>query len=146
MNERSAASKSPAWFKVVAAIALLWNLLGCLAFAADLSLSPDDVANLSAREQALYAARPAWSVIATAFAVFAGALGCVGLLLSRKWAYALLWLSLLGILVQDFGMFVLAGGARLAGPTAIGLQLVVLLVGIGLVLLARKGITRRWLT
>lgn len=138
-------NKSPRWFKIVAVLALLWNLLGCLAFASDLSLGPEDIAALPAPEQAMYAARPGWSVVATAFAVIAGALGCIGLLLGRKWAYLLLLLSLLGILVQDLGMFVIAGGASLAGPVAIVLQAIVLLVGIGLVLLARTGVNRRWL-
>jgi hypothetical protein len=136
---------TPAWFKVVAALALLWNLLGCVAFFMDLRLSPEDLAALPEAQQALYAARPGWAVAATAVAVFGGALGSVGLLLRRKWAFPVLVLSLLGILVQDFGLFVLADGASLAGPAAVVLQAVVLVVGIGLVLLSRRGIARGWL-
>jgi hypothetical protein len=136
---------TPTWFKVVAALALLWNLLGCVAFFMDLRLSPEDLAALPEAQQALYAARPAWAVAATAIAVFGGALGSVGLLLRRKWAFPVLVLSLLGILVQDFGLFVLADGASLAGPAAVVLQAVVLVVGIGLVLLSRRGIARGWL-
>ena len=136
---------TPVWFKVVAALALLWNLLGCVAFFMDLRLSPEDLAALPEAQQALYAARPAWAVAATAIAVFGGALGSVGLLLRRKWAFPVLVLSLLGILVQDFGLFVLADGASLAGPVAVVLQAVVLVVGIGLVLLSRRGIARGWL-
>ena len=92
---------TPKWFKVVAVIALLWNLLGCLAFAMDLRMTPEDVAALPEAQQALYAARPGWAVVATAVAVIGGALGCLGLLLGRKWAFVLLLLSLAGILVQD---------------------------------------------
>ncbi len=136
---------TPTWFKVVAALALLWNLLGCVAFFFDLRLSPEDLAALPEAQQALYAARPAWAVAATAIAVFGGVLGSVGLLLRRKWAFPVLALSLLGILVQDFGLFVLADGASLAGPVAVVLQAVVLVVGIGLVLLSRRGIARGWL-
>jgi len=136
---------SPTWFKAVAVVALLWNLLGCIAFFSDLRLSPEDLAKLPEAQQALYAARPAWAVAATATAVFGGVLGCLGLLLRKKWALPVLALSLLGILVQDFGLFVLAGGASLAGPVAIAMQGIVLAVGIGLVWLARKGIARGWL-
>ena len=136
---------TPTWFKVVAALALLWNLLGCVAFFFDLRLSPEDLAALPEAQQALYAARPTWAVAATAIAVFGGALGSVALLLRRKWAFPVLVLSLLGILVQDFGLFVLADGASLAGPVAVVLQAVVLVVGIGLVLLSRRGIARGWL-
>ncbi len=136
---------APAWFKVVAVLALLWNVLGCVAFFADLHLSPAELAQLPEAQQALYAARPAWAVAATGLAVFGGVLGCLGLLLRRKWAVVVLALSLLGIVVQDFGLFVLVDGASLAGPVAVVMQAVVLLVGIALLLLARKASARGWL-
>lgn len=137
--------KSPVSLKVVAIVALLWNLLGCLAFFSDLRLSPDDLARLPEAQQALYAARPGWAVVATAVAVFGGVLGSIGLLLRRKWAFPVFVLSLLGILVQDFGLFVLADGATLAGPVAVAMQAIVLAVGIGLVWFSRRAITRGWL-
>ena len=137
--------KAPAWFKVVAVVALLWNLLGCFAFFSDLRLTPEDLAKLPEAQQALYAARPGWAVAATAAAVFGGVLGSIGLLLGRKWARPAFVVSLLGILVQDFGLFVLADGASLAGPVAIVMQGIVLAAGIELVLLSRKGIARGWL-
>ena len=136
---------TPTWFKVVAVLALLWNLLGCLAFFSDLRISPEDLAKLSEAQQALYAARPGWAVAATALAVFGGALGSIGLILRKRWALPVFVLSLLGILVQDFGLFVLADGASLAGPVAVVMQAVVLAVGIALILLSRKGIARGWL-
>ena len=136
---------TPTWLKVVAIAALLWNLLGCFAFFSDLRLSPEDLAKLPEAQQALYAARPGWAVAATAVAVFGGVLGSIGLLLGKKWALPIFVLSLLGILVQDFGLFVLAKGASLAGPVAVVMQGLVLAVGIGLVLLSRKGIARGWL-
>lgn len=136
---------TPTWFKIVAVMALLWNLLGCFAFFSDLRLSPEDLAKLPEAQQALYAARPGWAVAATAVAVFGGVLGSIGLLLGKKWALPTLVLSLLGILVQDFGLFVLAKGASLAGPVAVAIQGIVLAIGIGLVLLSRKGIARSWL-
>jgi len=136
---------TPTWFKVVAVLALLWNLLGCFAFFSDLRLTPDDLARLPETQQALYAARPGWTVAATAIAVFGGALGSIGLLLRKKWALPVFVLSLLGILIQDFGLFVLADGASLAGPVAVVMQAVVLAVGVSLVMLSRKGISRSWL-
>jgi hypothetical protein len=137
--------KSPVWFKITAVVALLWNLLGCLAFAGDLMLTADDVAKLPEAHQAMYAARPGWSVVATAVAVVGGALGCIALLMKSKWAYALFALSLIGILVQDYAMFVLIDGAALAGSVAVILQGIVLLVGVLLVLLSRRAIARNWI-
>ena len=138
-------NKLPRWFTIVAVVALLWNVVGCIAAAADLRISPDDVAKLSAAQQALYNARPDWAVAATALAVLGGVLGCVGLLLRKRWAFFVLVLSLIGILVQDYGLFVLVDGASLAGPSAVVTQGLVLAIGIGLVLLSRRAITRGWL-
>lgn len=135
----------PKWFTIVAVIALLWNLLGCVAFFADLHLSPQDVAQLSAAEKTLYDARPNWALAATALAVLGGAVGCIGLLLRRKWARIPFWLSLFGLLVQDFGLFVLVDGVALAGSVAVVMQSIVLLVAIGLVVLGTRAIRRGWL-
>ncbi|HEX7769421.1 MAG TPA: hypothetical protein VF422_05275 [Dokdonella sp.] len=138
-------SKPPAWFLPVAIVALLWNLLGCFAFASDLMLTPADIAKLEPGQQALYAARPGWAVAATAAAVIGGALGCLGLILRKRWAMPLFVVSLAGVVLQDIGLFALADGASLAGPVALALQGVVLLVAIGLVLLARTAIRRQWI-
>ena len=139
-------TQAPKWFRAAAIIALLWNILGCLAFVADLQLKPEDIAKLPEAQQALYASRPAWSVAATAIAVFGGTLGCIGLILKRKWAFVLLLLSLLGILGQDIAMFVLANAAEAAGSFAIVLQSVVLIVGVWLVLLCRKAMASGWIS
>lgn len=138
--------QAPKWFSVVAIIALVWNILGCMAFVIDMQLTPEDIAKLPEAQQALYLAHPAWAAAATAVAVFSGALGSIALLRRRKWAFGLLLLSLLGIMAQDVALFVVADGIALAGPVAVVLQFVVLLVGISLAVLSRKGITRGWLT
>ncbi|WP_343225017.1 hypothetical protein [Luteimonas sp. MC1895] len=126
-------------------LALLWNLLGCVALFSDLGLSSDDIARLPEAQQALHAARPGWAVAATAIAVFGGALGSIGLLLRRMWAFAAFAISLFGILMQDVGLFVLEDGLHLAGPVAVVMQAVVLVVGIALVILSRKALARGWL-
>ena len=107
--------------------------------------TPADIAAMSAEQQALHAARPAWAIVATALAVIGGALGCIGLILRKRWALPLFVVSLVGVVVQDIGMFVLADGASLAGMPAVALQGVVLLVAIGLVVLARKADRNGWI-
>lgn len=138
-------NKAPGWYVPTAIVALLWNLMGCMAYLGDVRMTPEDVAKLSEAQQALYNSRPMWAVAATAIAVWGGAAGCVGLILRKRWSQPLLIASLLGVLVQDFGMFVLSGAAAEAGPVAIVLQAVVLAVAVALVMMARKGIARGWL-
>lgn len=120
-------------------------MLACVAFIGDLRLTAADIAQMPVEHRALYAARPAWAVAATAVAVFGGVLGCIALLMRKKWALPVFVLSLIGLIVQDIGLFVLADAIRLAGPVVAVLQGVVLIVAIGLILLSRKGIARGWL-
>jgi hypothetical protein len=101
----------PKWFLPVAIIALLWNLLGCFAYLSDVMLKPEDIAKMSAAQQAMYHARPAWSISATAIAVWGGAAGSLGLILRKRWANLLLIASLLGLVGQDVYLFGMSGGA-----------------------------------
>lgn len=135
---------APKWYLPVAITALLWNLMGCAAYLSDVMLSPDDIAKMTAAQQAMYAARPAWSVAATAIAVWVGAAGCIGLILRKRWATPLFFASLAGVLVQDASLIMLSGTASL-GATVLVLQGLVLLIAIVLVLYARMAAARGWL-
>lgn len=108
-------------------------------------LTPQDVAAFPDAQRALHAARPAWAVIATAVAVIGGALGSIALLLRRRWAFVLLVASLLGLVAQDIGLFVLADGGALGGPVVVVLQALVFVIALLLVWLARHAGARGWL-
>jgi hypothetical protein len=141
-----ALNASPRWFRPVAGVGLLWNLLGCVAYLADVTMSPERLSRMTAAQQALYAARPAWAVAATATAVWLGAAGCLGLLLRKRWSTWALILSLAGILGQDLWLFVLSGAAAQGRAVAFVLQGLVLVVGVSLVTLARKATALGWLS
>ena len=136
-------STTPQWFLPVTVLALMWNLLGCFAYLSDVTMTPEEVAQMSAADQALYAARPAWAVAATAIAVWGGAAGSLGLILRKRWALPLLVASLAGVIAQDVGLFFLSDAqARL--PVMV-LQGFVLVVAVALVWLARKAAAQGWL-
>ena len=137
--------QAPKWFLPVAIVALLWNLLGCVAYLADVMITPEALAKMTAAQQAMYHARPAWSVGATAIAVWGGAAGCVGLIMRKRWATPLLIASLAALVVQDVSLYMLTSAN--AGPDmdAAALQGCVLLIGVGLVLLARKATAQGWI-
>lgn len=138
-------NKPPAWFTVVAVVALLWNLAGLIAVGADMSLSASDIAALPEAQRALHAARPGWSVLGSGLAVVAGTLGCVFLLLKRRWAFWAFAASLAGIVVQDLGLFGTAGAAQVLGPAVVGMQAMVAVIAVSLLVLSRKAITSAWL-
>lgn len=138
-------NNAPKWLSPVAVVALLWNLLGCYAWVTDMRATPEQIAAMGQDMVRLHAALPPWLPTATGVAVLGGAVGCLGLLLRKRWATKLLWLSLAGVVGQDAGLFVIAGGASLAGMAATVLQAVVLAVAIVLVLLARRAERAGWL-
>ncbi len=135
----------PKWYMPAAIAGLLWNLLGCAAYLADVMLSEEALAAMTEAQQAVYAVRPSWAVAATAIAVWGGALGCVGLILRKRWALPVLVASLVGVIVQDLGLFVLTDAGALAGPSVYGLQGLVFVVSLGLVMFARKAAASRWI-
>ncbi len=137
-------TKPPIWFSSVLVVALLWNILGLLAVIADVRLSAADIAALPAQQQALYAARPMWSVLASVVAVVGGTLGCAALLFRRKWAVLLLYASLVGVVIQDTGIFIIAGGAKLGGVPFV-LQGLVFLIAVFLIVLAHHASRTSWL-
>ncbi len=136
---------TPKWFMPVAIVALLWNMVGCWAYLSDVRLTPEDVAKMPEQAQALYHSRPAWAVAAYALAVWGGALGCLGLVLRKRWAVPVLIVSLVGLVLQDLGMFVLSGTGNLIPAPVYFLQGLVFLIAVGLVLLARRAAARGWL-
>ncbi|GAB1595546.1 hypothetical protein [Lysobacter claricitrinus] len=126
----------PKWLRPVAIVAVLWNVLGCLAFAADARISASDIARMPIEQQHLYAARPGWSVVGTAVAVIAGVLGSVALTQPHRIAWPLLLASLIGVLVQDAGLVIASGG--MPATPALAMQGLVLVIAIVLALLAHR--------
>jgi hypothetical protein len=129
----------------VAVVALLWNLLGCVAYLMGVMMSAEQLAELSEAEQAIQASRPVWSIGATAIAAWFGALGSLGLILRHRWAVPVLTVSLLGVIVQDLELFLLNDGVALAGGGVYAVQGAVLLIAVGLVLLARRARAAGWI-
>ena len=135
----------PRWWLPITIVALLWNLVGCMAYLMYVRMTPEQIAALTPAQQELLNGRPAWAVAASAIAVWGGALGSLGLILRKRWALPVLIASLLGVLGQDFAMFVLADVTAVYGIVPLVLQCIVLLIAIGLILLARRGIARGWI-
>ena len=130
-------SPAPVWLRIVAVLALLWNLYGVYAYLQTGGALPGGDPAMMAE------ARPAWVTAAFAVAVFAGALGSLGRLLLKRWAKLLLLLSLLCVLAEDVWQFVL----REAGPDKDPiLPFAVNLVAILLVWLAYTADRRGWLS
>ena len=84
-------------FWAIGAVALIWNVMGCINFF--MQMNPDALADYPEAARSLVEGRPGWATGAFAIAVFGGALGCLLLLLRKSAAYYLFIASLLGVIV-----------------------------------------------
>ena len=137
--------KPPVWFWVVSAIALLWNLMGVLAYLGQAFATPEMMEAMPEADRLMIEQRPAWATAAFAIAVWGGALGSLLLLLRRGLAHLILVLSLAGIVVQMTYNLFIAETTVDYGPAQVSMIIMIPLVGILLILLAKKGKQAGWL-
>lgn len=138
-------SLAPIWFRISAALALIWNLLGVAAYIAQATITEAQLAALPHAQRLLYESTPGWATAAFATAVFAGALGSLLLVLRRSVATPILILSLLAVLVQMFHSFFMSSSFAVYGPGGLIMPVLVIVIAIGLVWLGRKGQKLDWL-
>lgn len=143
MSEASK-NRAPKWFMIVAAILLVWNLLGVMAYIMQVTMSPEALAALPEAQREIYETTPAWATAAFAIAVNGGALGCLLLLLKRNLAGLFLQLSLAGVLVQMYHAFFISKSIEVFSTGDLVMPVMVIVIAIYLVMLAAKARVNRW--
>ena len=124
-------------FKIIAIVALIWNLIGVYAYLSQVYLTTEEKALLPKESQDFYAHAPSWYTGAFAIAVFAGAFGCLFLLLRKSVAKTLLLLSFIGVLTQSVYNFFIQTDMTISGA-ALGGSIFIILVSVFLVWYSRK--------
>ena len=137
-------SKAPKWFMIVAALLLVWNLMGVMAYIMQVTMSAEAFAALPEAQRQLYENTPKWATAAFAIAVNGGALGCALLLLRRNLAGLFLRLSLAAVLVQMFYAFFMSRSFEVFGPGGMVMPVMVIVLAVYLVMLAAKAKTKGW--
>ena len=140
------AAQRPMSFRVVAIVALLWNLFGLFSFYTNVTATPAVIASWPEAQQQIAAATPRWVFVAFAIATIAGVLGSLGLLLGKRWAVPVLLLSLPAVLVQFGSIYALTPAWVLTGIGGAILPLCIGAFGLFLWWYARKAAARGWLT
>ncbi|MBE0456405.1 hypothetical protein [Pseudoalteromonas prydzensis] len=138
-------STTPTWLKSVAWAALVWNLLGVIAFIMQLLMTPEMISKLPVDQQAAYSNTPLWSTLAFAVAVFAGTVGCIFLLLKNAIARVCFALSLIAIFIQQFYNFIVINSIELLGASAVFMPLLVIIIAVLLLQLSHRGKQQGWL-
>ncbi|MGX5202476.1 hypothetical protein [Aliikangiella sp. IMCC44632] len=130
--------KSKAAVKTINIIALIWNILGLMAFIMHLSMSPEMISQLPPEQQALYTNVPDWLEIAFGAAVIGGTLGCIALLIGNAFAVPLFIISLIGVLAQNYHSFFMSNTFEVMGNSAMVMPILVILIAIYLVVYSLK--------
>ncbi len=145
MSDQSS-TKVPTSFWVISVAALIWNLLGMMAYVMQVTMNEATLAAMPAAERAVYESMPGWGVSAFAIAVTAGVLACLVLLLRKAWAVPLFILSLVAVIVQDFAALFVAGALQGMGPTSAIMPIVVLGIGIYMIVYSRSAREKGWIS
>ena len=122
----------------IALAALVWNLLGLMAFVMQVSMTPEQVAALPAADRAVHDATPSWLTAAFALAVGGGVLGSIGLLLRQRWAVAAFTVSLAALVVQIVGGYLVTPMWQASGAAGAAFPAVLLAIAAALLSYARR--------
>ncbi|HEY1604595.1 MAG TPA: hypothetical protein VGF77_03255 [Allosphingosinicella sp.] len=135
----------PAWYWIVAVLALLWEAGGCYAYLSSVTMKTADVGGYSPAQRAIFDAMPAWVWAAYAVAVWVGLTGALALLIRQSWARLAFIVSLAAAIVQ-FGWVLLATPAlKTLGPSATAVPICVIVAGTFLIWFAGEAARRGWL-
>ena len=80
----TATNKPKTAFWIIAVIALIWNLMGVMAYLGQAYMTDETKALLPEAEKALYNNVPIWVTAAFAIAVFGGVLASIALLMRKQ--------------------------------------------------------------
>lgn len=142
MDEIREAPPVPAWFWIIAVLALLFEAFGCLMYYTQVSADP---ATLPVDQRAMWQATPAWMVAAYAVAVWVGLAGAVLLLLRRRHAVPLLLVSLIAVVVQFGGILVVPDLRDMVPPDAYAAPIAIFLIAYGIWHFSLHARKRGWL-
>ena len=123
---------------VIAVAALAWNLVGLMMFVLRVAMQPAQVAALSPADRSVYHATPPWVLAAFGVAVLAGVAGSLGLLARRRWAVPAFAVSLVALLLQVAGTYVVTPAWSAYGAAGLGMPIVLIVVGVLLLRQARR--------
>jgi hypothetical protein len=136
--------KLPTHFWIVAIAAVIWNVLGVIAYIMEVTMSEEAMAALPEARQALYAAQPAWVTGAFAIAVFAGLLGSIALALRKSLATPIFVVSLVAVVVQMFYAFVLSNMLDVMGASSAIMPSVIIVIAAALVWFSTRARAKGW--
>lgn len=140
MNDR--VRNTPGWFWIVVLFALLFEASGCFLYWIQVSADP---ATMPVDQRSIREATPAWITAAYAIAVWVGLAAAVLLALRRRHAIALFFVSLIAVIVQFGGIFLIPDLRQMLPPDAYAGPIVIAVIAYGLWHFSRIASARGWI-
>lgn len=137
----NSSTKPNTTFWIVSVIALIWNVMGVMAYLGQVYMDEASLQAMTAEDQAYYTNVPAWVTAAFAIAVFSGALGSIALLVRKKVAHTLFIISLIAVLAQSTYSFFMQDDIQLTGTRMIW-PLLIIAIAFYLVYFSKKGVQK----
>ena len=132
MNQETKSSV-PRWYWVIAAVALLWNLMGCAFFAIEIFAQEAAMESMTQAQKEWARSIPRWIYFVYGVAVTTGVAGSIGLFLRKNWTIATFAICLAAVTVQMVYTMLIGGGLQVMGPS--GLVMPSMVIGIAAALL-----------
>ena len=145
LSNMSTTSKTATSFWVISIIALIWNIMGLIAFFGDIFISQEALAALPDAQRELYESTPSWLRIFYGIAVFGGTLGCIALLIKKSFAIPLFIISLIAIVIQMGFSFFMTNAVEVNGIISIIMPIIVIAIAIFLLWYARHSKAKGWI-
>lgn len=138
MSEKEKKGTEP-WFWLVGIVAVMWNLMGVVAYLMQAYMSPETLAAMEEAQRTLYENQPAWVTGAFALGVFSGLAASILLLLRKRLAFQLFVISLISVLAQMTYVFFLSNSMQvMGGPRAAIMPFMIMLLAVFFVWFSHK--------
>ena len=144
MNEQQEVSV-PLWFWVIAAVALLWNIMGCVILLSDVFAQEAMMESMTEEQKEWSRSTPSWIYFVFAISVSAGVAGSICLLMRKRLSVLLFTISFVAVLIQMVYTMLIAGGLQVMGPSGAVMPTVVIMLSIAWLLFSLFSKGKGWL-
>ena len=144
MNEQQKVSV-PMWFWVIAAVALLWNIMGCVILFSEVFAQEAMMESMTEEQKEWSRSTPSWIYFVFAISVSAGVAGSICLLMRKRLSVLLFTISFVAVLIQMVYTMLIAGGLQVMGPSGAVMPAVVILLSIAWLLFSLFSKGKGWL-
>ena len=115
---------------MIAAVSLMWNILGCLIFSSEVFAQEAMIESMTGEQKEWVRSTPRWVYVVFAISVSTGVAGSVCLLMRKRLSVLLFTISFAAVLIQMAYTMLIAGGLQVMGPTGAVMPTVVITLAV----------------